>query len=696
MHKHIRFTERRQARQAVERGGARARVTRVLALAGLGLAAAVLATAATAATRSGAVVKLHKSSLGQILADSHGRTLYMWAHDKHHKSTCYGGCAVYWPALITHGKPRATGGVRKALLGTTRRRDGKLQVTYRGHPLYRFAGDTGPGQTSGEGLTDFGGRWDPLTAAGLPAGKSPMESRHFQRPKLAHGILRIKGTFDADKVALRLKAGDSQTLQVDIRDDGSADFSFDRSKIAKIAVRTRNGDDSVRIDESNGVFTDTIPTTIDGGSGNDTIAGGSGNETLIGGDGNDVIDGNKGSDTALLGSGDDVFVWDPGDGSDIVEGQDGFDTMRFNGAAAAEQFTLSANGNRLRFFRDVGNVTMDTAGVELVDVNALGGADLVTVNDLSGTDVSSVNADLAGSLGGTAGDAALDQVVVNGTAGNDAIKIGGDASGVTVSGLHTQVAIQHQEPADKLAVNGLGGADSIDASGLAASAVALTLDGGVGNDTIAGGQGVETSLGGDGNDVIDGNKGNDTALMGAGDDVFVWDPGDGSDIVEGGDGRSDTLRFNGAAAAEKFDLSANGNRLRLFRDVGNVTMDTAGVELVDVNALGGADLVTVNDLSGTDVASVNVDLAGSLGGAAGDGAVDRVVMNGTAGDDRIDVSGNSNQVTVGGLAPLVTISNPEATDHLELNALEVGDTVNTGGLAAGTIQVFIDGGLIFP
>jgi Ca2+-binding RTX toxin-like protein len=521
-----------------------------------------------------------------------------------------------------------------------------------------------------------------------------MHSRRFQRPKLVHGILLIDGTFFADKLALRLKAGDPQNLQVDVGDDGSADFSFDRKKIAKIVVQTRSGDDSVRIDEINGVFTDTIPTTIDGGPGNDTIAGGSGNETLIGGDGNDVIDGNKGSDTALLGAGDDVFVWDPGDGSDIVEGQDGSDTMRFNGAAAAEQFTLSANGNRLRFFRDVGNITMDTAGVERVDVNALGGADLVTVNDLSGTDVSSVNVDLAGALGGAAGDGAVDQVVVNGTSGADAIKVAGDPSGVNVSGLHAQVAIQHQEPTDKLDVHGLAGADSIDASGLAAGAIALTLDGGAGDDTIAGSQGVETLIGGDGNDVIDGNKGNDTALMGAGDDVFVWDPGDGSDIVEGGDGRSDTMRFNGAPAAEQFTLSANGNRLRFFRDVGNITMDTAGVELVDVNALGGADLVTVNDLSGTDVSSVNVDLAGTLGGTTGDGAVDRVVMNGTAGNDAIDVSGDSGQVKVGGLAPLVTISNPEATDHLEFNALEVGDTVNTAGLVAGTIQVFIDGGLI--
>jgi Ca2+-binding RTX toxin-like protein len=450
----------------------------------------------------------------------------------------------------------------------------------------------------------------------------------------------------------------------------------------------------VRIDESNGVFTDSIPTTIDGGPGNDTIAGGSGAETLIGGDGNDVIDGNKGNDIAQLGSGDDLFVWDPGDGSDVVEGQDGSDTMRFNGAVAAEQFTLSANGNRLRLFRDVGNVTMDTAGVERVDLNALGGADLVTVDDLSGTDVASVNVDLAGSLGGTTGDAAVDRVVVNGSNGNDAVKIGGDTSGVTVSGLRAQVAIQHQEPTDQLAVNGLGGADSIDASALAAGAMALTLDGGAGDDTIAGGQGVETSVGGDGNDVIDGNKGNDIAQLGAGDDTFVWDPGDGSDVVEGQDGRLDTLRFNGAAAAEQFTLSANGSRLKLFRDVGNVTMDTAGVEQIDLNALGGSDLVAVDDLSGTDVAGVNVDLAGSLGGTTGDGSVDRVLMNGTAGDDAIDVSGDSGEVTVGGLTPTVNLFHHEATDRLELNALDGNDTVNTAGLAAGVIQLFVDGGLV--
>ena len=75
---------------------------------------------------------------------------------------------------------------------------------------------------------------------------------------------------------------------------------------------------------------------------------------------------------ASMGTGDDTFTWDPGDGSDTVEGQNGNDTMVFNGADVAEQIDLRANGNRLRFFRDSGPITMDTAGVERVDFNALG------------------------------------------------------------------------------------------------------------------------------------------------------------------------------------------------------------------------------------------------------------------------------------------------------------------------------------
>jgi len=528
----------------------------------------------------------------------------------------------------------------------------------------------------------------PNRADGLRTNTGP------EHAKLKHGPLKVKGTRANDAIALRLKAGDPGTLQVDFGDDGSADFSFARNKIAKIAVDARGGNDRVRIDDSNGAFTDAIPTAIDGGDGNDTIAGGKGDELLLGGDGTDSIDGNGGNDLALLGAGDDTFVWDPGDGSDTVEGQVGTDTMLFNGANVAERVGLSANGNRLEFVRDPGRVTMDTAGVERVDFNALGGADLVSVGDLSGTDVSDVNLDLAGTLGGATGDGQADSVTVDGTNGNDTINVSGDASGVAVSGLAALVAIRHQEPTDGLAVNGLGGNDAISAAALAAQAITLTLDGGTGDDTIAGARGVETAFGGEGNDTIDGNGGNDAASLGAGDDTFVWDPGDGSDTIEGQDG-VDRMLFNGANLAEKIELSANGNRLRFTRDIAGITMDTNGVERVDFNALGGTDLVTVNDLSGTDVGGVNVDLAGTLGGVTGDGQPDRVVVNATNNDDTIKVSGDATEVTAKGLAPLVAIFHPEAAnDRLEINTLAGTDTIDSAGLAAGAIQLFVDGVLV--
>jgi hypothetical protein len=303
-------------------------------------------------------------------------------------------------------------------------------------------------------------------------------SHSFEHAKLRHGVLRVKGTNTSDKIALRLQAGTPAILQVDVGDDGSADFNFQRARIAKIAVNARPGDDLVRIDDSNGPFTDSIPTTLNGGAGNDTLAGGAGAESLLGGDGNDAIDGNGGADTALMGAGEDTFVWDPGDGSDVVEGQDGADTMLFNGAGGAEQVDLSANGNRLRFFRTQGTITMDTAGVERVDFNALGGADLVTVNDLSGTDVTDVRVDLAATLGGATGDGQADRLVVNATEGEDAINVQGDAGGVKVNGLSATVAVLHSEVAnDRLEINTLAGRDAVDSSGLAAGAIQLLIDG---------------------------------------------------------------------------------------------------------------------------------------------------------------------------------------------------------------------------
>ena len=135
----------------------------------------------------------------------------------------------------------------------------------------------------------------------------------------------------------------------------------------------------------------------------------------------------------------------------------------------------------------------------------------------------------------------------------------------------------------------------------------LVIDGGAGNDTITGSHGADTLIGGAGNDTVTGGQGNDSADLGDGNDTFIWNPGDGSDIVEGGAG-TDTLVFNGANVGESIDISANGGRALLTRDIGIVTMDLNSVEHIQLNALGGADTITVNDLTGTGVTQVAIDL----------------------------------------------------------------------------------------
>jgi predicted lipoprotein with Yx(FWY)xxD motif len=114
----------------------------------------------------GTTVAIAKSRLGRILVDSKGVTLYDFVTDKGGASSCYGACTALWPPLITKGKPHAGHGVRASLLGTTKRKDGKLEVTYNHHPLYYFVSDRKPGQTTGQGVNQFGGPWWVLSPAG--------------------------------------------------------------------------------------------------------------------------------------------------------------------------------------------------------------------------------------------------------------------------------------------------------------------------------------------------------------------------------------------------------------------------------------------------------------------------------------------------------------------------------------------------
>jgi predicted lipoprotein with Yx(FWY)xxD motif len=128
--------------------------------------AAGLAVAGGSTTTGGTAVDLGKSPLGRILVDGKGITLYDFPPDKGTTSVCYGACAALWPPLISHGKPTVGQGTRASLLGTTTRKDGKLQVTYGGHPLYYFVTDRKPGQTTGQGINQFGGPWWVISPAG--------------------------------------------------------------------------------------------------------------------------------------------------------------------------------------------------------------------------------------------------------------------------------------------------------------------------------------------------------------------------------------------------------------------------------------------------------------------------------------------------------------------------------------------------
>lgn len=110
------------------------------------------------------------AKLGGILVDSHGLTLYDFQNDKGSKSACYGSCAKIWPPLTTSTTPQAAGGAQQSLLGTAPRSDGTTQVTYGGHPLYTYVGDTKPGEVTGNDLTEFGGSWHALRPDGKAVG----------------------------------------------------------------------------------------------------------------------------------------------------------------------------------------------------------------------------------------------------------------------------------------------------------------------------------------------------------------------------------------------------------------------------------------------------------------------------------------------------------------------------------------------
>jgi hypothetical protein len=563
-------------------------------------------------------------------------------------------------------------------------------------------------------------------AYGAPEANPSPTNAAATKPKVEAGIrrgqLNVLGTARSEKITLRLKPGSKSRLQVDVGGNGSAEFTFKRAAFNRIVVRGASGADALSINERHGVFTKTEATRlfgdagrdllrsgsaaerlfggigndtidgkrgndlIEGGAGNDAINGGDGNDTLRGGTENDAIDGDRGDDTGLLGAGDDSFRWDPGDGSDVVEGQDGADdgadTLRFNGAGVAESFDVSANGERVRFSRDVANITMDLDDTEFIDVQALGGNDSAVLNDTTGTDLKSVTLDLEAAIGGGRGDGAADSVTVNGTNDPDDIQITANGSAVDVNGAPVALRIDHSEAAnDKLTVNALGGADTITGGDGLAALVQLVINGGTEVDLLTGG---------DGNDRIVGQQQNDSMFGGAGNDTLVWNPGDANDLVEGQEG-NDTMEFNGAGGDELFEATAVARRLRFTRNLGNIVMDVGGTETVDLRTLGGADTAVLNDLTGTDVTKANIDLAAAIGDGAGDGEADAITVNGTNGPDNVTVAANGGVVDVTGLFTAIGISHSEvANDLLAIKTLGGDDDVAIGGGVAALIQTLVE------
>jgi RTX calcium-binding nonapeptide repeat (4 copies) len=354
------------------------------------------------------------------------------------------------------------------------------------------------------------------------------------------------------------------------------------------------------------------------------------------------------------------------------------DTVVANGTGDADDVDVSSTADAI-FVSGLSpqiRVSGSEPALDDVKVATLGGADTIDSGvQLAGPAPVSVD-------GGDGSDTAT----YKGTGADDTIGIARNGAAVATftptSGPLNVAAVEN------LDVRGLGGADAITASNGIGTLTQLTLDGAAGDDTLRGGDGNDVLLAGSGDDLVDGNIGADSAELGGGADTFQWDPGDGSDSVEG-QGGSDVLAFNGSNAAEQIDVSANGPRVRLTRNVGAITMDVDGIERLALRALAGSDTITVDDLAGTDLKAANVDLAASTGD--GDGSADTVIANGGSRAEKVQVTRSGSQVLTTGLAAQTTIAGSEAAnDTLRVNTLGGRDTVTVSADVNALITPVVD------
>jgi hypothetical protein len=570
-----------------------------------------------------------------------------------------------------------------------------------------------------------------LTApSSATAAASRAKTKHGVTAQISRGTLYITGNRKPNSVTLRLKRRRPGILQVDVKSNGTADFSFRRRAFRRIFLKGGKGDDAVGISDTNGSFLRSERISLGGGSGGDRLvytgspradtlaltssrgrfrlARGSGFALSARGleqvsirpeGGADAVTiGNLGrsdvNEVALRlgsdGAADSVLTTATGAGNSLtarrdatrlslaglpwtvtvgdvessdrvaVSGGGGADILHLYGTVAADTMDVSNAGGLLH--ADLDGAAMEADDFEALRLEPLAGEDTLLVHDLAGTDVGQVVADLGGSRGGLP-DGQGDSLSVDAGGGSDTVAVSGGAGGVAVSGLAAGSSVLAADPLDRLAVNGFAGADTIDASGLAANAVSLTLSGGAENDTLTGSGGADT---------------------------FAWAPGDGSDVVEGGSG-TDTAAAGGSDAADTFAVAPAGGRASVTHAPDGEILDMDGVEAAGFAPRLGADLVTLNDLTPTDVRKLSVDLAAATGG--GDAAADRVVVNGTTGADDVQLRGGPAALNVTGLiAPIAVTDAEPSQDRLTLNALAGNDTIDASAVALGAIALTLDGG----
>lgn len=348
--------------------------------------------------------------------------------------------------------------------------------------------------------------------------------------------------------------------------------------------------------------------SIDGGDGNDSIFGGSGNDTLNGGSGDDLIDGQGGIDLVNGGAGDDQLVWNgASDGKDTLSNSDGFDTVVVSGNGASNAFIVGKDAFNQLTVRE-------------------GSATLVVTSSVT-------------------------SVSINGGTGDDSITIG-NLNGVVPT---------------LLTVAGGVGDDTLSAAGATIGSIRLSLDGGVGNDSITGSSGNDTLLGGDGDDIVSGGLGNDSLIGGAGQDRMNGDVGD--DSLDGGDGDDSLRGFDGndslvGGEGSDYLIAGKGNDTAS----GDAGADSILGESGDDSLFGGTGADTINGGDGADTIEGNGESDSLIGDLGND------LIRGGDGNDTID-GGDGNDTMIGGDGD-DSLTGGNGDDGI--NAGQGNDTLNGG------------------